>query len=285
MQKVSKIILAVGVISALTASVFADSFINGGFEAGNLTGWTLKSGDWNASLVQTTNNAYQGDSAVITDNTLKDANTGGNLYEVLQGNDALRLNNPANGAHFSTLSQTVSNYTSSDMYFGFAAVLEDPTNGGHTEQQTPQFRFSIQDVSKGITLYDIQFDSVNGGSQGIAWHTGETVTGSNSGIWKYTDWNVIHIDTSLLSGLNGDEFTINVAAYDCALGGHGGYAYVDSFQPDLPVPNHGTVTVFDANVVANPPASVPEPTSIVLWSLGGLALLWGGKRRLFNPQS
>ena len=281
MKKASKIIFAVGVISAMTASVFADSFINGGFESGNLTGWTLKSGDWNSSLQQTTNNAYQSDSAVITNNTLKDANTGGNLYEVLQGNDALRLNNPAIGAHFSTLSQTVSNYTSSDMYFGFAAVLEDPTNGGHTEQQTPQFRFSIQDVTKGTTLYDIQFDSVNGGSQGVGWHIGNS---TGTGIWKYTDWNVVHVDTSSLTGLNGDTFTISVAAYDCALGGHGGYAYVDSFQPTVPIANPG-VTVNVHVLQANELLSTPEPTSIVMWSLGGLALLWGGKRRLFKPQA
>ena len=275
MQKVSKIILAVGVISALTASVFADSFINGGFESGTTNGWTLQSGTWSASNPGTINDKYQGDSAIIDSVTggitNKDANTGGNLSEVLQGNYSFRLNNAANQAHYSVVSQTVNNYTNADLYFGFAAVLEDP---GHPQVQEPKFSFSIFDATKGQVLYNVAFNSDDMAAQGVAYHAGTSD-------WLYTDWNVVHVDTSLLYG---DTFTITASAYDCALGGHGGYAYIDSFQPTRPEPNPGvSFTEIQANNLIQ--VAVPEPTSVVMWSLGGLALLWGGKRRLFKPQA
>lgn len=281
MKKVSKIILAVGVISAMTASVFADSFINGGFESGTTNGWTLQSGNWSASNPGTLNNSNQSDSAVISNTNATDANTLGNLYEVLQGNDSFRLNNAAKGWHYSTLSQTVSNYTDANMYLGFAAVLENP-NSGHTPAETPKFSFSIYDNTTHTTLYDISFNSLNtnGATLGVTWHKG-LVNNGNKSVWYYSDWNVVHIDTSTLLG---DTFTVSVSAYDCALGGHGGYAYVDSFQPTEPIANPG-VTVNVHVLQANELLSTPEPTSVVMWSLGGLALLWGGKRRLFKPQA
>ena len=274
MKKASKIIFAVGVISAMTASVFADSFVNGGFESGTTNGWTLQSGTWSSSNPGTINNSWQGDSAIIDSVTggitNKDANTKGNLAEVLQGNNSFRLNNAANGAHYSVVSQTVSNYTDANLYFGFAAVLEDP---GHPQVQEPKFSFSIFDVTKGQVLYNVAFNSDDMAAQGVAYHAGTSD-------WLYTDWNVIHVNTS---ALRGDTFTITASAYDCALGGHGGYAYIDSFQPTLPDPNPGvSFTLLQADNLIQ---AVPEPTSIVMWSLGGLALLWGGKRRLFKPQA
>ena len=277
MQKVSKIILAVGVISALTASVFADSFINGGFEAGNNSGWTLTSGTWSTLNPGTTNNAYQSDSSIISSvtgsTTNKDSNTSGNLVEVLQGDYSYRLGNAANGAHFATLTQTVSNYTDTNMFFGFAAVLEDP---GHPISEEPKFTFTITDVTKGQVLYNVQFCADNAAAQGVTMYHGPSD-------WMYTDWNVIQVDTSALQG---DTFTVSAAAYDCALGGHGGYAYIDSFQPTLPTPNPGvSFTLLQANNLQQISSPTPEPTSIVMWSLGGLALLWGGKRRLFKPQA
>ena len=253
----------------MAGSVFADAFINGGFEAGTTNGWIQNSGTWSTSKV-TTDNKYQGDSAIIATPNATDANTLGHLYEVRQGNDSFRLNNAANGAHFSTLTQTVAGYTNADMYFGFAAVLENP-DSGHTAAETPKFSFSIYDNTAHSNLYAVAFNSINAAAMGVTWNTGLRNNG-NSSTWMYTDWNVIHVDTSVLSGLNNHSFTISVGAYDCALGGHGGYAYVDSFQADLPIANHGGFNLIQANNLIV--ASVPEPTSVGLWLLGGVAL-WG----------
>jgi hypothetical protein len=106
MKHVSKCLLVMATFCVTTVSAIATTFINGGFEAANLTGWTLHSGTWN-STSQTQNDSQQGDSAIVSSSGTTDANTLGHLYEVLEGSDSLRLNNSANGAHFSTLTQTV----------------------------------------------------------------------------------------------------------------------------------------------------------------------------------
>ena len=269
-MKKSLLTLCISTAVALPAFAGTGDFTDGGFESVDLVGWTHNSGVWSANGTETLNNAHQADSALITDKTATDANTNGNLREVLSGNQSYRLNNAANGAHFSTLSQTVTDYAENNLYFGFAAVLENPFNP-HTEAQTPKFSFTIQDVTTGITLYNVAFDSRNATSQGITWHTGLS-TSNGPSTWMYSDWNVIHVDTSAL--LN-HTFTLTVMAYDCALGGHGGYAYIDSFQPTEPVANAGvTVNKIEANTLEQ----IPEPSSVGLGLLGG-ALLLGYRRR------
>lgn len=257
-----KIILSACFASAIALPAFAgtNDFTNGGFEDGNLNGWNLHSGYWDSTGAQTVNDAYQSDSTIISNSSAKDANTNGNLSEVLQGSNSFRLNDANNGAHFSTLTQSVSNYSGPDLYFGFAAVLENPANP-HTEAQTPKFNFTLTDTTTGLTLYTVQFDSRNASSQGITWHSGlETSNGPST--WMYSDWNVVHVDTSALEG---DTLVLTVMAYDCALGGHGGYAYVDSFQPTAPTPNAGvTVNTIQADTLEQ----VPEPSSFVLTGLG-----------------
>jgi len=283
MTALRNLFLVVGIIGAMTASVFADTFLNGGFEDGSLADWTKSGGTWKQTpaapggVISYNNSGDPGKSAVIHDPltggnaSVFDANTLGNLAEVLQGDYSARVNNSDPNSHFSTLTQTVSNYTDPNMYFGFAAVLEEPSNV-HPEAAAPHFSFSIYDVTASTMLYDIAFNVYNAADSGIAWHNGK-VTGGNT--WKYSDWNVIRVDTSGL--LSGHEFTVSVSAYDCAWGGHGGYAYVDSFQPTEPIPNPGvTMHLIDANNIV---AAVPEPTAICLWALGGLALCWYGKCR------
>jgi len=236
----------------LSGYAYAD-FVNGGFEEGTMNGWTLQSGKWNTGGQTITNN-LQYLSTVITDPAATDYYTNNNLKEVLQGNDSFRLNDHTNDYHFSVLSQTVTGYSSPNMYLGFAAVLENPLSG-HTEAECPKFNFDLLDVTTGQTLYNIQFDSRNASSQGVTWNAGYHDAGNNS-TWMYSDWNIIHVDTSALEG---DTFKITVSAYDCALGGHGGYAYVDSFQPDAPVPNPGVPTHL---IQANTLTPVPEPGQI-----------------------
>ena len=104
----------------------------------------------------------------------------------------------------------------------------------------------------------------NAANSGIVWHSGLT---DGSGTWKYSDWTVIEVDTSALSGLNGHAFQVSVSAYDCGWGGHGGYAYVDSFQPTVPQANPGV----DSSIIHANDIVVPEPATGLLL-LGGLVL-------------
>ena len=291
MQKLSKFILVLSVVATTATVALADSFINGGFENGNFTSWTKDGGTWSAGNpsgepVIYNNTGDPSKSTTIHDAnglisaSVFDANTGGALAKVLSGNYSAEVNNADKNSHYSTLTQTVNDYTDNDLYFGFASVLLEPSNP-HPETAAPHFAFSIYDNTLGKSLYDIAFNVYNAADSGLAWHDGLTVNSAQdgAGTWKYSDWNVIHVDTGLLSGLNGDSFTVTVAAYDCGWGGHGGYAYVDDFQAILPTPNAGvTMNLIEANNIVTSSA-VPEPTAIGLWLMGGLVLLWYGKHR------
>jgi len=256
-------------ISALTISPLlagSVSFDNPGFEGGDATGWTLGSGKWNTNS-ETLNNNYQGDSTIITGAGDTDSNTLGGLQKVLAGNNSYRLNNPSNGAHFSTFTQSVTNYGSSDLYFGFAAVLENPHSNPHTADETPKFSFNLVDNTTNAILYAISFDSRNAVSQGVTWHAGLDTNHDGTATWMFSDWNIVHIDSS--SVLNHD-LTLTVMAYDCALGGHGGYAYIDAFQPDPIIPNPGIpVNNLEAGELAGGPVAVPETST---WVMGFLAV-------------
>ncbi len=267
-----KSLLPICAIATMAVPVFAGSvsFDNGGFETGDSTGWALHSGTWNAAGVENLNNTHQGDSAIISNPLATDANTNGALHEVLAGSNSFRLNNPANGAHFSTLTQSVSNYQAADIYFGFAAVLENPLSNPHTEAQTPKFSFNLTDNTTNAILYAVSFDSRNAVSNGITWNAGLDTNHDGSATWMFSDWNIVHIDSSAVFG---HDLTLTVMAYDCALGGHGGYAYVDAFQKDPIIANAG-VTVNHLNVapdgsVVVDVAAVPETST---WVMGFLAL-------------
>jgi len=252
---------------AIPAFAGSVNFDNPGFETGTIAGWDVHSGAWNTSG-QTLNDQHQGDSVVITGAGQADSNTLGGLQTVLSGNDSFRLNNAANGAHFSTLTQTVTNYGSSNMYFGFAAVLENPLSNPHTLAECPKFSFNLVDVTTNTSLYSISFDSRNAVSQGVTWHAGLNTNHDGTATWMFSDWNTVHIDTSTLVG---DTLSLTVMAYDCALGGHGGYAYIDAFQPDPIIANPGiTVNQLDVTPsgVVNT-AAVPETST---WVMGFLAL-------------
>ena len=255
--------------TAMAVPAFAGSvtFDNPGFEAGNSSGWAIGSGNWNTNG-ETLNNTHQGESTVITGSGLTDGNTLGGLQTVLSGDNSFRLNNAANGAHFSTLTQTVTNYGSSDMYFGFAAVLENPLSNPHTADETPKFSFNLIDVTTNTSLYSISFDSRNAVSQGVTWHAGLNTSHDGTATWMFSDWNIVHIDTSTLIN---HTLSLTVMAYDCALGGHGGYAYIDAFQPDPIIPNAG-ITVNNLEVTPGGVVSVVAVPETSTWVMGLLAL-------------
>jgi PEP-CTERM motif len=152
--------------------------------------------------------------------------------------------------------------------------MENP-DSGHTPKETPKFSFSILDQTTSSTLYSVAFNSINASSQGITWKTGLRNSG-NSSTWMYSDWNIIQIDTSALTG---HTLSIDATAYDCALGGHGGYAYIDAFSQNLPVANPG-VSTSGGPITAQTFNSIPEPSSYVLFGLGALGLVIAYRRRV-----
>ena len=222
-------------------------FSNGGFEAGNLTGWTTSTflnPGLNGSPPFTGSDIVRdvgGDNLTrvlgpYTEMSQSDPSTGGVLHYPLSGSYCAVVNYEGNNQNGNTLTQT-STASSSDVQadgkvhvqFAWAAVVQNPD---HTDTEQPYVYVAATDVTKGTVLYQSFIFAGNGS----IWHTAANSV-------QYTDWQVLDIapDSSALAV--GDQVEIEVTAAGCALGGHWGYVYVDhfgSFQPVTP-----SVTVAD----------------------------------------
>lgn len=189
--------------------VLADSFVNGGFESGDFTGWTLDGGKYQYGSYS--NNGDPGKSAVVSPGL--DPKTNNNLNMVYGGSYSARVNNSDNGYHYSTISQTVTNWTDNEIYFAYAAVLQDP---GHT--YAGHMKVTLHDETTNADLYDVYFDYFTAGSV-----LGDAEWTLYNG-WGYTNWQVVDLDVSASIG---HDLTLTLLASDCGYGGHGGYASLD----------------------------------------------------------
>lgn len=234
-----KSFMTVCMVLIFVSSAWAASFINGGFEDGTFNGWTQNGGSYNWGGTYT----YAGDpgkSAIVGQGL--DYYSGGNLNTVYNGSYAARINNYDNGWHFSTISQTVTDWTDDHIYFEWAAVLQNPNHAyaGH-------FSLDLTDMTTGTSLYSASFDYYTAPDVVIGgWIDG--VYG-----WKYSNWQLVDLDTT---GVLGHDLQLTLLASDCAAGGHGGYAYLDGFGSVIVPPGD------DDN------APVPEPATWLLFGVG-----------------
>jgi hypothetical protein len=197
-------------------------FVNGGFEDGNNNGWTVGGGLWSAHPGWPQNfNDYtdpaQYMGAIVTPGLDPQVGSSSGLNMVFSGNYAMRVNDSSPNYHVSTLKQTIVNYTDTNMFFAWAAVLEQshgPTDSGN-------FTLQLRDDTAGSNLISRSYSSATAGS-----------IFTNYGGWYATAWQIETLDVSANVG---HDFTISVLASDCALGGHGGYVYVDAFGATVPV--------------------------------------------------
>ena len=235
MKKLASLGIAIGL--GLATQAGAAAFVNGGFEDGTFNGWSQNGGDVNTGPIFTPDGTNRN---AIT-NVGKDANTGNVLDTVFSGAHSARVEDEDNGARYSTLTQSVKNYTDAKIFFAWAAVLEEPS---HDADEEPGFSIILTDDTTSTQLYNVTFNVANP-APGVTLKDGV-------GIWKYTDWNIQDLDVSALSG---HDFTLTVLAFDCTLTGHGGYAYVDGFGAQIPDPD-----------------PVPEPGILALLGIGVLGL-------------
>lgn len=240
-----------GVVALLgmTGMAQADGFVNGGFEAGSTTGWTTgggnRSGTPNAAITPAdllpggSLHGDNGERGEVIGTSYVDPNLAGLLGStVLSGNYAYRAENTSNGGYGTAISQQVKNYTESDIYFGWKAVLE---NGGHVEDESALMMLTLTDDTTGKLILSRTYNAGYDGS-------GVDARFKAEGMLFYTpQWQLERL--SIDQSLSGHDFTLSLLAADCQPTGHTGYAYLDGFGSyALPVPEADTYAMLMAGL-------------------------------------
>lgn len=132
------------------------------------------------------------------------------------GRFAARVNDSDPNYHISSVQQSaiVPNVERPEVRLYWAAVLEDPQ---HQPNEQPYVDVVVRDDTAGQTLHSRHFYSNDPSFSG--WRSVQ------NGTWKSIPWQIIAI--TLPKTAVGHTVTVRVVAADCALGGHGGYAYLD----------------------------------------------------------
>jgi len=244
----------------LAPTAHADTFINGGFESGDATGWTIgegfRGGITNSNLSPATiapPGTSLGHSSIIAAGTI-DPRQGASLgTTVYQGNFSWRAEDTNTGGFASYIQQTVLNYTDPDIFFEWKAVLL----GAHGPEDSATMKIILTDLTTGTDVI-VRNNNAAGGGGGVDPSVFTYDPSTNN---FYTpNWQVEHLDVAGL-GLTGHDFLLTVIGADCSPTAHWGYVYLDGF----------------AGIIV--PPSVPEPASLALLSAGVLGLAAARRKR------
>ncbi len=235
-----KTALFLAIAALASAPAFAADFVNGGFEDGNLGGWTGGGGTWSSSVTPPVvgnqapldPNIYNGGPA---NNTLMtggtDPITGANRVYV--GNNSVRVNDSVNDYSVSTIRQSVTGYANNSIFFAWNAVLED----SHGLTDSDYFSLTLRDDTTNTDIVSRAYSSagsIGAGTSGVTW--------TQFGNWFSSGWVVEAIDLVALGSV-GHDFTLTLLASDCPYGGHAGYVYLDGFGSVIPTPEPASLAL------------------------------------------
>ncbi len=221
-------------------------FVNGGFEASDLTGWTvttaLNPGAGIPMFPPTSISSLGLAGAGVNRTSVKQGATPESVVAAgLSMADSLRyprfgmysalINEGGNNNNSNTITQTLTTNQSDvdaldgniHVRFALAPVLENPN---HLNYQQPYFYIDITNTTTGKTL----FSSFNFSNQpGVPFK----VAAANAGV-QYTDWQLFDLAPGPTAIAIGDSLRATVIATGCSLGGHYGSLYVDGFGTFVP---------------------------------------------------
>jgi hypothetical protein len=251
LRQIVKFGLLGGLVCA--SSAMANTFVNGGFEASNTSGWTVGQAARGSVATSALNpsaylNGTTGRSAIITAGTV-DPDIGAALgTTVYSGNSSFRVEDTSTGGLLSVISQTVIGYTDANIFFAWKAVLE---NGGHSAEESAAMIIKLEDLTAGNTVISRTYNAVGVDAR---------FTQQNS--FFYTpQWQIEQL--AIDQALQGHDFRLTVLASDCLPTGHEGYVYLDGF---------GAVT-------PPPVDTVPVPATLALMGAGLLGLSFSRRKQ------
>ncbi|MGZ3903573.1 MAG: PKD domain-containing protein [Bacteroidia bacterium] len=189
------------------------SCTNVDFEQGSMAGWTQSTG-FNPQYAASGCCPNPGGAQSITSGAGVDP-CGGFPVVCPGGTYSVKLGNNAVGGVADRLEQTfLVSSGNTNFTYKYAVVLEDP---GHSVADQPSFQIDMVDASGNpipCTFYQVSAGQGIPGFQNSA----------NCQSVIYKPWTTVSVD---LSGYIGQNVTIRFTTYDCGLGGHYGYAYID----------------------------------------------------------
>ncbi|HET8871913.1 MAG TPA: PEP-CTERM sorting domain-containing protein [Aquabacterium sp.] len=247
-------------ISLLSASAMANTFVNGSFEDGALTGWQVGGGytksptdALDASQYLPGGSAYNAAYQAITVTSLGTFDPITGAATVFSGEHAVRVNDARQNFSVSVITQTVSDYQDDKIAFAWNAVLE----ASHDLHDSDAFNLVLRDVTTNTILVNRSYSSAS--APGVF-----TTFGPSYDRWYSSGWRTEALD---VSALKGHTFNLSLLATDCPYGAHAGYVYLDGFGAAAPAPG--------------PIPAVPEPETYAMvgGGLGVLALLMRRRRQ------
>jgi gliding motility-associated-like protein len=221
------------------------------FESGNLNGWVTSNG-YHPLYNATGCCLNAGGAQIVTSGAGNDPCAG---FPVVSpgGNFSLRLGNNGVNGRADRLEQTFNvTLANANFTYRYAVVFQDP---GHVAAEQPSFQIEMVDATGNqipCTFYNVS------AGQNIPGFLNSTTCASV----VYKPWTNVSVD---LTNYIGQNVTIRFTTYDCSLGGHYGYAYIDGSCTELQQAFHDTICVGqNINICA------PNGYGSYNWTNGGL---------------
>lgn len=208
------------------------------FESGNLSGWNATTG-YNPLYNSAGCCQSAGGAQIVTSGTGTDI-CGGFPIVASGGNFSVKLGNNGTGGIADRLEQTFAvTVSNANFTYRYAVVFEDP---GHALADQPKFQIEMLD-SSGVQIPCTYYNVAAG--QNIPGF----LNSPNCVNVVYKPWTNVSVD---LTSYIGQNVTIRFTTYDCSLGGHYAYAYIDGSCTTLQQAINDTICVGQSTTLCAP---------------------------------